>query len=620
MINGAAYHSVALGMAIFWTTLSLICLGFRVRFKSGGREAFAVPGIVWIVLVVSITFYWWRKDTLYRGEDLHVPLAIALGISGLMAGMLNARLLRRIGFVDSLTILAIFSWIPVIYSAKMPRLMAYGSSVAYFVLLLVASALILLLALTIGGATGYIYLSDRKSRRGSVSRSSSFGYESFLGRRFLMAKRSSKMISLITIISVFAVMTGGAGMIIVMSVMNGFSDDLRSKIIGTNASMIVYKYGEGFDDYKEAMEKIKTVRGVEGMTPFALNEVMISSESNLSGAVIKGIDPATIGFVSKLPDYMTEGSVEALSRFSRAAAKSVKPSGNTPLEQALALARGKEKGENIQGDDGKGDIQLPGIIIGQEMSINLHAQVGDTINVVSPVGEMGPTGPVPKAKTFRVVGIFFSGMFEYDAKFTYISLNDAQSFFNMGDTVTGIECMVDDIEAVKSIAQGVTKILGAYPYHVRDWIQMNNNIFSALRLEKIAMFIILTSAIFMASLLILVALIMVVLEKGKEIAILKSMGATDASIMRIFVTYGLTIGIAGSILGVVIGVALCSILGYFGIGLDPQVYYITHLPVKVNFYEVLFVGFSVIVVSFLATIPPAKYAAGLKPVEGLRME
>ena len=637
MIQTEAYHAVALGLASFWTVLAVVCLGFRLRLKSGGQEYKVIASVFWIALSVSITFYWWRKDILYRGEDLHTPLAIALSMAGILAGMLNARLLKRIAFVDSIAIVALFTWVPVIWSDKMPRLLAYGSSVAYFVLLLVASAMLLLLALTIGGAVGYIYGEGMDShRRGSRSQ---FGYESFLGRRFLMAKRSSQMISLITMISVFAVMTGGAGMIIVMSVMNGFSEDLRSKIIGTNASMIVYKYGEGFDDYVSVMEKIKAVPGVEGMTPFALNEVMISSESNLSGAVIKGIDPGSVGFVSKLPKYMVEGSVKALDGGLRSSPRkmgsslskpSKEPSGKSPLEQALALARGKGNSdgsppsrgrpEGERGNPVENDIELPGIIIGQEMSLNLHAMLGDTINVVSPVGEMGPTGPVPKAKTFRVVGIFFSGMFEYDAKFTYISLKEAQSFFGMGKSVTGIECLVNDIDAVKPIAQAVTKQLGAYPYHVRDWVQMNSNIFSALRLEKIAMFIILTSAIFMASLLILVALIMVVLEKGKEIAILKSMGATDASIMRIFVTYGLTIGIAGSILGVLLGVGLCSALGYFGIGLDPQVYYITNLPVKINWYEVLFVGISVIIVSFLATIPPAKYAAGLKPVEGLRME
>jgi lipoprotein-releasing system permease protein len=190
----------------------------------------------------------------------------------------------------------------------------------------------------------------------------------------------------------------------------------------------------------------------------------------------------------------------------------------------------------------------------------------------------------------------------------------------MSGSVTGIEYKLADIERTQAIGRVVDETLGGYPYYTKDWMQMNRNLFSALKLEKIAMFIILMALVLMASLLILVALIMVVIEKGKEIAILKSMGATDASIMKIFVTYGLSIGTLGSGIGLALGCLVCFAIQSFGIGLDPEVYYITHIPVRIDSFEIALVTFGALVISFLATIPPSLFAARLKPVDGLRYE
>ena len=246
--------------------------------------------------------------------------------------------------------------------------------------------------------------------------------------------------------------------------------------------------------------------------------------------------------------------------------------------------------------------------------------IGDRITVVSPVAELGPTGPVPRARSFRVAAVFYSGMYEYDAKFVYIDLKEAMTFFSTSGGVTGIEVRVDDVEATTRLGREIVRELGGFPFRTRDWKDMNRNLFAALKLEKIAMFIILAFIILVASFNILSTLIMVVLEKGKEIAILKSMGSTDASIMKIFVTYGLTIGVLGTSIGVALGYLSCRAIETFGIGLDPEVYYIANLPVRMNPVEFVLVAGAALIISLLAAVYPALQAARLRPVEGLRYE
>ncbi|MDA0712379.1 MAG: ABC transporter permease [bacterium] len=561
-----------------------------------------------ISLAIIFTYIFTFQFLGIKGEPLQWPLLVTLLFFGFIAGLIMATINKSIVFKEGLCVAALVSSLPVFCNQYALNLTTYGTSAAYFSAILIISYLLLLLMLTLGGALGYLLFGEGKLKQ-------NWSYETWIGRRFLMTKRRTQAISLITLISVVAVMIGCAGMIVVMSVMNGFSSDLRSKILGSNAHLMVLKYGNDFSEYQKVINKTLKLPGVTGASPFILNEVMVSSENNLSGAIIKGIDIESIAEVSQLPDNIIDGDLSHLK--------------NPALIVNPLLNRNTEDKFNSETDlmerlltenESEINLVLPGIIIGKEMAKALKIFVGDVVNVVSPIGELGPAGPIPKAKAFKVAGIFYSGMYEYDAKFTYIDLNEAQQFFGMKKSVTGIEYKVKDIDRVQAVAYEIMQVLDNYPYHTKDWMQMNRNLFSALKLEKIAMFIILMALILMASLLILVALIMVVIEKGKEIAILKSMGSSDVSIMKIFVTYGLSIGGLGSGLGLVLGLIICFLIQSFGIGLDPEVYYITRIPIQVDIFELTIVIVGAIIVSFLATIPPALFAAKLKPVEGLRYE
>jgi ABC-type lipoprotein release transport system permease subunit len=613
--------------------------------KPGSLGGISIPGILvglGIVLAFGVSAYLWARSQGVSGEPMQVPLVRALLVGGLIAGFVTSLLARRVAFLEALWITGFGSLVPVVAASHVVEMFTYGTAPAYYAVILITGGLILLLALVLGGSLGYLLAGD-----GEVQLS--WSYENFIGRRFLMGKRGDSVVGIITVISVLAVAVGTCAMVVVMSVMNGFSTDLRQKIFGANAHLLVLKYGADFVEYDDVVKKTRSLPGVIGATPFVLNEVMVSSESNLTGALLKGIDVETVDSVTVLKSNITRGSLDFLDHPERI--PQPQPVGTpAPLEGANGVDPGKgESGKDgvdgAKDDPSTGDAAtatgqldaaiaaatagilpdtksptIPGIVIGAEMSKNLKVFVGDVINVVSPVGELGPSGPVPKARAFRVAAVFFSGMYEYDSKFIYIQLHEAQDFFTLKGAVTGVEYKVADIERTQAISHEMMKILGGYPYRTKDWMEMNRNLFSALKLEKIAMFIILTFIIIVASFLIAATLIVFVIEKSKEIAILKTMGSSDTSIMKVFITYGVIVGSLGTCVGVLAGLSVCFLIKTFGIGLDPDVYYITHLPVHVESFEVALVGAAAVVLSYLATIYPALLAARLRPVEGLRYE
>jgi len=412
-------------------------------------------------------------------------------------------------------------------------------------------------------------------------------YELFIGLRYLKAKRKQTFVSLITLISIAGVMVGVTALIVVIAVMNGFKEDLRDKILGVTSHVVISRFDGNISKYQEVRAKVGEVSGVNAATPFIYTQVMISSRKAISGAVLRGIEPKTASQVINLPKNMRAGSLEELE------------------------AENKPEGMR----------STPGIILGNELARNIGALRGEPVTVISPLGRLTPLGRVPRSQTFRVAGIFDSGMYEYDSTIAYVSLWAAQRFLGIGDRVTGIEVRVDDIYEADRVAKAIGKALDGYPYWSRDWMRMNKNLFSALKLEKIVMFIILTLIILVAAFNIVGTLIMVVIEKTRDIAILKSMGATRRSIMKIFMIEGAVIGLVGTLLGLLGGYTLCKLLAtYKFIELPSDVYYISTLPVQMNPLDVAIIALAAIVITLAASVYPAWQASRFDPAEAIRYE
>lgn len=423
-------------------------------------------------------------------------------------------------------------------------------------------------------------------------------YESFVSLRYLRAKRKQIFVSIITSISIVGIFLGVAALIIVLAVMNGFETDLRNKILGINSHIVLMEYNGTMRNYQKVMKDSSQVKGVVAATPFIYSQAMLKRDSNISGVVLRGLSTEDAFKVINL-GKMRDGNINYLSEKQR---------------PTLGLA------EELRG--------LPGIIIGKELAKTLGVFFLDTVNVVSPVGIATPMGMVPRMKKFIVAGIFESGFYEYDATLAYLSLKDCQEFLNMNDMVTGIEIKVDDIYKAGGIAKAIEKKLG-FPYWARNWMEMNKNLFSALKLEKRVMFIILSLIVLVAAFNIITTLIMVVMEKTRDIAILKSMGATSTSIMRIFILQGLTVGAIGTLLGCIGGLAVAFNLealsvfveNFFGFKILPgDVYYLSELPSQVNSVDVIIIVIGTMLVCFLSTMYPSWRASKLDPAETLRYE
>ncbi|MFQ6103782.1 MAG: lipoprotein-releasing ABC transporter permease subunit [Candidatus Glassbacteria bacterium] len=411
--------------------------------------------------------------------------------------------------------------------------------------------------------------------------------ELFIGLRYLLSNRGTRFLSLITWIAIGGVFLGVTALNVVLAVMNGLQNDLRDKILGMNAHVLIMSEGlKPFDDYQGVLEAVREEGGVIAAAPFVYTEAIVTNGTQYNeGVVVRGVDPDLEPNVTNVSKNMIGG--------------------------AFAF-EDEESGE---------DASIPAIVMGYMLANRLRVHVGDTVKLYSPsASTITPIGLVPRAYEFRLSGVFKTGLYEYDSKFTYLSLGGAQAFLNLGDSVHGIEVKVNDIYDADNIGRSIIEKLGP-PYFANDWMSMNRNLFSALKLEKTAMFIILVLIVLVASFTIISTIIMMVNDRIREIGILKSMGLTSRSIMKVFLTGGLMIGIAGTFLGCLGGYGLAALLEkYKFISLPADVYWIDKLPVQMEATDFVTVALVSTIISIIAAVYPAYRASKLYPVEAIRYE
>jgi lipoprotein-releasing system permease protein len=406
-------------------------------------------------------------------------------------------------------------------------------------------------------------------------------FEIVVGLRYIKAKRKQAFISIISAFSVLGVMLGVMTLIIVLGVMNGFERDLKEKILGTVSHLVVMSHSSrAVMGWQDLMERIQDFDGVKATTPYIYAQAMLSTRGKVRGVIVRGIDPKTASKVISLPRYLLQGTV----------------------------------------DDLAGSDDSAGIIVGKELAVLNSLRVGDVVQLISPQGKRTPIGAIPRVQNFKITGVFKSGMYEFDANLVYMELSQAQKFFEMGQGVSGIEVNLADIYSAPKLGFRIESILGT-PFWTRTWKEMYRNLFSALKLEKLAMFVILTFIVLVAAFNIIIALIMLVMEKSRDIAILKALGATSDRIMRIFVVQGMLVGIVGTLLGAVAGIAGAAVLARYPIiELPEEIYTIPTLPISLEATDIIIICGVALGICFLATIYPSLRAARLEPVEALRYE
>ncbi|HYU80731.1 MAG TPA: lipoprotein-releasing ABC transporter permease subunit [Vicinamibacterales bacterium] len=405
-------------------------------------------------------------------------------------------------------------------------------------------------------------------------------FEVQIALRYLLAKRRQVFISVISLVSTLGVTVGVMALVIALAIMTGLQQELRDRILGSTAHVYVWKRG-GIDDYRAEIAKLKTVPGVAGGAPALTTRGLITSATSEGFVTIKGIDPALESEVTELGRAITKGSLAAVGQTT--------------------------------------DEAPPGILIGYDLASSLSASVGDSVTIITPQGTLSPFGMQPRQRRFQVVGVFRLGLLEFDSAYAYVSLESAGKLMGTS-AVDHIELRVNDLYAAPAIADQIPQTLGA-DYLTNDWADLNRPLYSALWLEKIAMGIGIGLIVGVAALNIIASLVLLVMEKTRDIAILKTMGASSRSVMFIFLLQGLVIGVLGTIMGATMGVLVSRLLDkYRVINIPSDVYQITYLPFRVLPWDLTFVVLGAVVVCFVATLYPSRQAAKLDPAQALRYE
>ncbi len=414
-------------------------------------------------------------------------------------------------------------------------------------------------------------------------------YELFVGLRYLRARRRETFISLLSMISILGVMIAVLTLNVVIGVMTGFEEVLRDRLLGINSHVVLVKSGDRLVQYNELTEQVIKEEGVLSATPMVYGQVILTTGNRISGVVVRGVDPDTANRVVAIERFMETGSLKDLKQH--------------------RVVQVKDR-----------SMELPGIVLGTRLAAGLGVLLGEPIQLVSPLGKPSALGMVPKIRRFVVVGLFKSGMHEYDSSLVFMNIADAQQFFELGNSVTSIEIRVQDVNEAQAVAQRIQRRLGL-PYLAEDWTRLWPNLFAALRLERWVYILVLLLMVMIAAFNIISTLIMVVMEKRRDIAVLRSMGASRGSIWRIFLLKGCVIGVAGTLLGSVLGFVICLFIQeYQFIELPKDVFLVSTVPVKISGLYFVLVSLVSLIICLLASIYPARQAAKLDPVEIIRYE
>jgi lipoprotein-releasing system permease protein len=507
------------------------------------------------------------------------------------------------------------------------------------------------------------------------------GFSLSIALRYLSSKKRG-FVSVSTALAIIGVALGVAALSIVMSVTGGMQQQFREKVLGVNAHVIVLKYSTSFRNYRDVMKQVAAIHGVEAVAPFVINPMMVThGDRTATGVLLKGVDPELMPKVLDLPRHIKEGSLQGLRKpgavpppspsdpldaplpddegvrdagaptsllraierriaEDRANDVSATEPADSPTPSALhpegavvpdggyasVLPSGDELPEALDPDPCRNPefvAKLAGVVIGKGLSKRLEAGLGDCVQITSPqvgmtYGSSGMRAPI--AKQFRVIAIFDAGFEQYDAKLAYTDLYEAQAFYEQGDSVTGVEAKVKDIDDAEDIATQLEHNLDGGTYRTMDWRALNRGLFSALLIQQVAMSVVLTLIIVVAAFTVIATLIMVVLDKKKEISLLKALGASDRSILRVFMYQGGIIGVGGTCLGLCLGWLGCRALLAYEFPLDAKVYLVSKLPVNMRPQEFIVTGIVALCISLLATVFPAMYAAKLRPSDGLRSD
>jgi lipoprotein-releasing system permease protein len=414
--------------------------------------------------------------------------------------------------------------------------------------------------------------------------------------RYLWSKRSEAFISIISVISVVGVAIGVMVLNIVMAVMTGFEHELREKIVGTDSHVVVQKVGGRIDRWKDVASEVQRVKDVISVSPFTYHQVLVRTDARSSGLLLRGVEKDT-------------ASADQVKRYLRSDEDLPRLFNPPPLR--IELSSGEES-----------EAKLPGIVVGHSLARSLGLYEGVPVSILSPQVTSTPFGLVPSFRRFLVVGIYSSGLVEYESGVAYVSLEEAQKFFGMKDAVSGLEVRVKDINAAPIIARQILDHLGGAGsgFTVSDWTATNKPLWDALQLEKRVYFIVLLLIIVMASFSIITTLIMIVLEKRKDIAIMKTLGASTKSVGRIFRIQGAVIGGLGTAIGLLLGFLGCVVLKRYGFPLDERIFQMSTLPIKIDWQNFAAVGVAAFLICFFATMYPARRAARLEPSDVLRYD